>query len=405
MSLLNTEELKKQIANGTFTGLDDITNEFKNILKEVIQTASQEELTSHLGYDKHEKSDKTNYRNGYNNKTIKSKYGNIDVSIPRDRESSFEPQLVKKREILLNGSEDLILSLYTKGMSVRDIQHHLDDLYGYELSAQTISNITEKVIEKANDWQSRPLEAIYPIIFMDATVLKIRVDRVVKNIAAYIMLGITLEGKKEIIGIWIGENETSKYWLTVLNDIKKRGVEDVLIFAIDGLNGFNEAIKAVYPKAEIQRCIVHQIRSSLKFVSWKDRKAVAKDLKSVYSALTEEDGQLALTEFNDIWGDKYPNIAISWTNHWAELSTFYKYPDAVRKLIYTTNPIESLNATIKRKTKSKGSFPTEESAFRVMYLATQEQQEKWNMSSIRNWFEIYPQLSIFFSEIVSKYTK
>ena len=266
MGLLNTEELKKQIANGTFTGLDDITSEFKNILKEVIQTASQEELTAHLGYDKYQESDKKNYRNGYNEKTIKSKYGNIDVSIPRDRESSFEPQLVKKREILLNGSEDLILSLYTKGMSVRDIQHHLDDLYGYELSTQTISNITEKVIEKANDWQIRPLEAIYPIIFMDATVLKIRVDRVVKNIAAYIMLGISLEGKKEIIGIWIGENETSKYWLTVLNDIKKRGVEDVLIFAIDGLNGFSEAIQAVYPRAEVQRCIVHQIRSSLKFV-------------------------------------------------------------------------------------------------------------------------------------------
>ncbi len=405
MSLLNTEELKKQISNGTFTGLDDITDEFKNILKEVIQTASQEELTAHLGYDKHQESDKKNYRNGYNNKTIKSKYGNIDVSIPRDRESSFEPQLVKKREILLNGSEDLILSLYTKGMSVRDIQHHLDDLYGYELSTQTISNITEKVIEKANEWQIRPLEKIYPIIFMDATVLKIRVDRVVKNIAAYIMLGITLEGKKEIIGIWIGENETSKYWLTVLNDIKKRGVEDVLIFAVDGLNGFSEAISAVYPKAEVQRCIVHQIRSSLKFVSWKDRKAVAKDLKSVYSALTEEDGQLALSEFNDIWGKKYPNITASWQDNWAELSTFFKYPDAVRKLIYTTNPIESLNATIKRKTKSKSSFPTEESAFKVMYLATQEQQEKWNMSSIRNWFEIYPQLSIFFSEIVSKYTK
>jgi transposase-like protein len=305
----------------------------------------------------------------------------------------------------LDGSEDLILSLYTKGMSVRDIQLHLDDLYGYELSTQTISNITEKVIEKANEWQIRPLDAIYPIIFMDATVLKIRVDRVVKNIAAYIMLGISLEGKKEIIGIWIGENETSKYWLTVLNDIKKRGVEDVLIFAIDGLNGFNEAIKAVYPKAEIQRCIVHQIRSSLKFVSWKDRKAVACDLKSVYSAHNEEDAQIALTDFNDIWGEKYPNITASWQTNWAELSTFFKYPNAVRKLIYTTNPIESLNATIKRKTKSKGSFPTEESAFKVMYLATQEQQEKWNMSSIRNWFEIYPQLSIFFSEIVSKYTK
>jgi transposase-like protein len=405
MSLINHEELKKQIASGEFTSLDDITNEFKNILKEVIQTASQEELTSHLGYDRHQQSDTRNYRNGYNEKTIKSKYGNIDVAIPRDRDSSFEPQLVKKREVLLDGSEDLILSLYTKGMSVRDIQHHLDDLYGYELSEQTISNITSKVVEKANEWQNRPLDAIYPIIFMDATVLKIRVDRVVKNIAAYIMLGVTLEGKKEIIGIWIGENETSKYWLTVLNDIQKRGIQDVLIFAIDGLNGFNEAIKADYPKAEIQRCIVHQIRSSLKFVSWKDRKAVAKDLKSVYSALNEEDAQLALIDFNDIWGKKYPNITASWQTHWGELSTFFKYPDSVRKLIYTTNPIESLNATIKRKTKAKGSFPTVESAFKVMYLATQEQQEKWNANSIRNWYEIFPQLSIFFSEIMSKYTK
>jgi len=405
MSLINHKELKRQLASGELTSLDDITAEFKNILKEVIQTASEEELTSHLGYDKHQNSNASNSRNGYNDKTIKSKYGQFDVSIPRDRDASFEPQLVKKREILLDGSEDLILSLYTKGMSVRDIQLHLDDLYGYELSTQTISNITEKIMEKANEWQNRPLDMIYPIIFMDATVLKIRVDRVVKNIACYIMLGVTLEGKKEIIGIWIGENETSKYWLTVLNDIKKRGIEDILIFAIDGLNGFNEAIKAVYPKAEIQRCIVHQIRSSLKFVSWKDRKEVAKDLKAVYSALKEEDAQTALTEFNDIWGNKYPNIAISWTTHWAELSTFFKYPDSVRKLIYTTNPIESLNATIKRKTKSKGSFPTEESAFKVMYLAIQEQQNKWNTSSVRNWFEIYPQLSIFFSEIMSKYTK
>ena len=401
MSLINHEELKKQIKDGTFTSLDDITSEFKNILREVIQTASSEELTSHLGYERHQLSDTPNYRNGYNDKKINSKYGQFDVSIPRDRESTFEPQLVKKREVLLDGSEDLILSLYTKGMSVRDIQHHLDDLYGYELSAQTISNITEKVIDKANEWQSRPLEPIYPIIFMDATVLKIRVDRVVKNIAAYIMLGITLEGKKD----WIGENETSKYWLTVLNDIQKRGIQDVLIFAIDGLNGFKEAIQAVYPKAEIQRCIVHQIRSSLKFVSWKDRKAVAKDLKSVYSALNEEDAQLALTEFNDIWGKKYPNITLSWTNNWNELSTFFKYPNSVRKLIYTTNPIESLNATIKRKTKSKGSFPTVESAFKMLYLATQEQQEKWKANSIRNWYEIYPQLSIFFSEIVSKYAK
>ena len=280
----------------------------------------------------------------------KTKYGEIDVSIPRDRDGTFEPKLVPKRERLLKGSEDLILSLYAKGMSVRDIQHHLDDLYGYELSEQTISNITSAILEKPKEWQNRPLESIYPIIFMDPTVLKIRVDRVVKNVAAYIMLGITLDGKKDIIGIWIGENETSKYWLTLLNELKNRGVEDLLIFAIDGLNGFNQAIQAVYPKAEIQRCIVHQIRSSLRYVSWKDRKSVARELKTIYTAPTEEDAQLALTEFNDIWGQKYPHIAQSWINNWNELTTFFKYPQAIKTLIYTTNPIESLNSTIKRKT-------------------------------------------------------
>ena len=405
MSLINHEELKKQLASGEITSLDDITAEFKNILKEVIQTASQEELTSHLGYDKHQESNTSNARNGYSDKTIKSKYGQFDVSIPRDRDSSFQPQLIKKREVLLDGSEDLILSLYTKGMSVRDIQHHLDDLYGYQLSEQTISNITNNIIEKAKEWQNRPLEPIYPIIFMDATILKIRVDRVVKNIAAYIMLGITLEGKKEIIGIWIGENETSKYWLTLLNELKNRGVDDVLIFAIDGLNGFNQAIQAVYPKAEIQRCIVHQIRSSLRYVSWKDRKAVANDLKTVYTAPTEEDAQTALLEFNDIWGKKYPHITQSWTNNWNELATFFKYPKPIQKLIYTTNPIESLNSSIKRRTKSKGAFPTIDAAFKVLYLSTQEVQEKWNRNGLRNWSEIYPQLCIFFSEIMEKYTR
>jgi transposase-like protein len=303
MSILNKEELRKQIKEGKGINIEDILDEFKGMLKEVYQTASEVELTDHLGYNKNNKSDNPNYRNGHNKKTLKSKYGEIDVSIPRDRDSSFEPQLVKKRQTLIEGTEDLILSLYTKGMSVRDIQHHLD-----ELSEQTISNITGAIIDKAKEWQSRPLDSIYPIIFMDATVLKIRVDRVVKNIAAYIMLGVSIDGKKEIIGIWIGENETSKYWLTLLNELKNRGVQDVLIFAIDGLNGFNQAIEAVYPQAEIQRCIVHHIRSSLRYVSWKDRKVVAKDLKTVYTAATEEDAQLALTEFHDIWGKKYPHI-------------------------------------------------------------------------------------------------
>jgi len=405
MEILNKEELRKQIKEGKEISLDGILDEFKSLLRESIQTASEVEMDAHLGYEKHQESDNPNYRNGTNKKTLKSKYGEIDVAIPRDRDGSFEPQLVKKRERLLNGSEDLILFLYTKGMSVRDIQHHLDDLYGYQLSEQTISNITSAIIEKAKEWQNRPLEPIYPIIFMDATVLKIRVDRVVKNIAAYIMLGITLEGKKEIIGIWIGENETSKYWLTVLNDIQKRGVQDVLIFAIDGLNGFNQAIEAVYPKAEIQRCIVYQIRSSLRYVSWKDRKAVATDLKTVYTAATEEDAQTALLEFYDVWGKKYPHITQSWTNNWNELATFFKYPKPVQTLIYTTNPIESLNSSIKRRTKSKGSFPTIDSAFKVLYLSTQEVQEKWSRNGIRNWSEIYPQLCIFFSEIMEKYTR
>jgi putative transposase len=405
MGILNLEELKKQIKEGTFTGLESLENEFKSMLKEVLQETAKEELTSHLGYDKHQISNNTNSRNGYNKKKINSKYGQVDLEIPRDRDSSFEPQLIKKRETILDGTEDLIVSLYAKGMSVRDIQLHLDDLYGYALSTETISNMTNKVLELAKDWQNRALDQMYPIIFMDATVLKIRIDRVVKNVAAYIMLGITAEGNKEIIGIWIGNNETSKYWLSLLNEIKNRGVEDVLIFAIDGLNGFNEAIQAIYPKAEIQRCIVHQIRSSLKFVSWKDRKVIAKDLKSIYTAVSEEKALENLNEFHDIWGTKYPHIKQSWLNHWNELSTFYKYPEAIKTLIYTTNPIESLNSTIKRKTKSKGSFPTIDSAFKVMYLSIQEVQNKWKNSKVRNWSEIYPQLRIFFSEIMEKYTK
>lgn len=405
MNILNKEELRKQIREGKEISLDGILEEFKSLLRESLQTASEEELTSHLGYEKHQESENTNYRNGHNKKSLKTKYGQIDVAIPRDREGTFEPKLVPKRERILKGSEELILSLYAKGMSVADISTHLDDLYGYQLSEQTISNITEAIMDKAKEWQNRPLEAIYPIVFMDATVLKIRVDRVVKNIAAYIMLGVTLDGKKEILGIWIGENETSKYWLTLLNELKNRGVEDILIFAIDGLNGFNQAIQAVYPKAEIQRCIVHQIRSSLKFVSWKDRKAVAKDLKTIYTAKTEEDAQLALTEFNDIWGSKYPHIAQSWINNWNELATFFKYPKSIQTLIYTTNPIESLNSNIKRKTNSKGSFPTIDSAFKMLYMSTQEVQAKWERTSMRNWSEIYPQLCIFFSEIMEKYTK
>ena len=407
----------------------------------MIEAATEGELTSHLGYEKNQKSGnnidnansansannsnigdnsngsvsgndntnlsnnkKRNYRNGYNKKNLKSKYGEIEVSIPRDRNSTFEPKLVRKRQRLLDGTEDLILSLYAKGLSIQDIQHHLDDLYGYELSSETISNITDKILEEANEWQNRPLQPIYPIIFMDATVLKIKIERTIKNTACYIMLGVTLEGKKDILGIWIAdETESSKYWLSVLNDIKNRGVQDVLIFSIDGLTGFDEAIRAAYPKAEIQRCVVHQIRNSLRFVSYKDRKEMTEDLKSIYQADTKEIAAKNLEYFNEKWGKKYPHIYDSWKRNWEELSTYFKYPRAVRKLIYTTNPIESLNSIIKRKTKQKGSFPTKSAAFKVLYASIREVMDKWKNSKIRNWSEIYPQLVIFFQDIMVKY--
>ncbi len=402
--LNNVEEYLRRLNSDNPVTIEELENELKVLIKAMIEAATQGEITSHLGYEKNEKSNSDNYRNGYNKKNLKSKYGEIEVDIPRDRNATFEPKLVKKRQRLLDGTEDLILSLYAKGMSIKDIQSHLDDLYGYELSTETISSITEKIMQKAQEWQNRPLEPIYPVIFMDATVLKIKTEGSIKNTACYIMLGVNLEGKKDVLGIWIAkENKTPKYWLSVLNEIKNRGVEDVLIFSVDGLNGFSQAIEAVYPEAELQRCLVHQIRNSLRFVSYKDRKAVADDLKSIYKADTEELALNNLEHFNNRWSKKYPHIYDAWKRNWDELSVFFKYPKALRKLIYTTNPIESLNSIIKRKTKQKGSFPTKEAAFKVVFTSIQEVMEKWKSSRIRNWSEIYPQLVIYFKDILVKY--
>ena len=380
MNILNKEELRRQIREGKEISLDGILDEFKSLLRESLQTASEEELTSHLGYDKHQESDNPNYRNGHNKKSLKTKYGQVDVSIPRDRDGTFEPKLVPKRERLLKGSEDLILSLYAKGMSVRDIHTHLDDLYGYQLSEQTISNITEAIMDKAKEWlKSKGVTAM----------------RGPANPSSNDEFGMLLEGFEDSPRIMMTYNP--KYYLDLMDNYGLKKVKDLLAYQIDN--------PKLYPKAEIQRCIVHQIRSSLRYVSWKDRKAVARDLKTIYTAPTEEDAQLALTEFNDVWGQKYPHIAQSWLNNWNELTTFFKYPQSIKTLIYTTNPIESLNSNIKRKTKSKGSFPTIDSAFKMLYLSTQEVQGKWERSSMRNWSEIYPQLCIFFSEIMEKYTK
>lgn len=296
----------------------------------------------------------------------------------------------------------MILSMYAKGMSVRDIQYHIKEIYNYDVSPETVSKITDAVIERAKEWQNRPLGPIYTIIFMDALFLKLRVDGRVKNVAVYLMIGINLEGKKECLGIWLSQSESSKYWLGVLNELRNRGVNDVLLFAVDGLTGFSEAIHTVYPDADVQRCIVHQVRNSLNQMSWKDRKTVAGALRSIYTAPTEEAGLMALDNFEKKWSHKYPQVVQSWKRNWPELATFFRYPPEVRQLIYTTNPIESLNSRVRKTVKGKVVFPTETALFKALFLAIQEAENRWTMR-IKNWPIIMGQISIYFAEKLEAY--
>ena len=369
------------------------------MIKEVVETAMGVELTDFLGYEKNKPAgnEQINRRNGYTKKEVTSKLGSIEIDVPRDRNAEFTPYIVKKRQRHIDGFEDLILSMYAKGMSTRDIQQHIKEIYNYEISAESVSRITDAVMEQAREWQARPLEPIYAIIFMDALFLKLRVDGRVKNVAVYLMIGINLEGQKECIGIWLGQSESSKFWLGVLNELRNRGVNDVLLFAVDGLTGFPEAIRAAYPNADVQRCIVHQIRNCLAQMCWKDRKVVAQSLRSIYTAPTEEAGLMALESLEQKWGHKYPHIILSWKRNWSELSTFFKYPDEIRRLIYTTNPIESLNSRVRKTVKGKSVFPTEASIFKALYLAVQEAEKRWTMR-IKDWPKIMAQLSIFFQE-------
>ena len=317
----------------------------REVSKDVVETLLDEELTDHLGFEKYDQKAKVieNSRNGYTPKTVKSKFGEIGLDVPRDRKSDFEPQIVKKRKKDISGLEDKIISMYAKGMTTRDIQAHIRDLYSYEISAETVSSITDRVLERAKEWQSRPLDPIYAIVYMDAVFLKMRTEGHVRDVAVYTIIGINLDGLKECLGMWVCETESAKYWLSVLNELKNRGLADVLIFSVDNLTGILEAIEAVFPRAEVQKCIVHQIRNLLRYVSWKERKAMAKDLKFIYQAATEEEGLAALDDFPQKWDKHYPHISISWKKNWAELATFFKYPPEIRTLIYTTNPIESLH--------------------------------------------------------------
>jgi transposase-like protein len=325
-----------------------------------------------------------NSRNGYNRKTLKGDHGEFELLTPRDRQSRFEPQLVKKRQTRITGMDEQILALYARGMTTRDIVATFEEMYGAEISPTLVSQVTSSVMERVTQWQSRPLDPVYPIVYLDCIVVKIRQDKRVINKAVYLALGINLEGKKELLGMWLSENEGAKFWLSVLTELQNRGVQHILIACVDGLSGFPEAINTAFPDAKVQLCIVHMVRNSLKFVPWKDYRGVTADLKKIYQSATEQEAALELEHFEEKWGDKYPQISRSWKMHWPNLITLFDYPEDIRRVIYTTNAIESVNSVIRKAIKNRRLFPDDDSAMKVIYLAIQSASKKWTMP-IRNW--------------------
>ena len=376
---------------------DDIKDMLKELLGETIQTMLEGEMEEELGYSKYNYDEKNteNSRNGYSPKSVRSEYGEIELNIPRDRHNEFEPKIIPKYQREITGIEGQIVALYAKGMSNRDIEDHLKNIYGIEVSATMISKITDKIIPEIKEWQTRQLEEVYPIVFMDAIHYSVRQDGIVIKKAVYILIGINLRGEKEVLGFWIGENESSKFWLNILNEIGNRGVKDILIISVDNLKGFSEAIKSSYPKAEIQKCIVHQIRNSIKYVASKDLKEFTKDLKTVYKAVTLEQASNNLLQLEEKWGKKYKAGIKSWNDNWEELTTYFKYPQEVRRLIYTTNSIENFNRQLRKYTKTKSSYPTDDSLSKSIYLSIKEITKKWT-GKVQNWGQINSQLSIYF---------
>lgn len=369
----------------------------KELTRELVETALGAELTDHLGYDRHEKTEKPteNRRNGTSQKTVRSDLGPIEVDIPRDRDGTFEPRLIAKHQREIPGFSDKILSMYARGMTNREIAGHLKELYGTEVSPQFITTVTDGVLEHLEAWRNRELESVYPIVFFDAIVMKIRENGHVAKRAMHLALAINLEGKKELLGLWMADTEGAKYWLSIISELKNRGVEDILIAAVDGLTGSPEAIRTVYPNTDVQLCIVHVVRTSMKFVPYKDRKTVAAGLKRIYTAPTEEAALLELAEFCETWDEKYPMIGKSWKTRWTEIAPFLEYPPEIRTAIYTTNAIESLNYNLRRVTKNRLSFPTAEAAMKLVFMATQHFSAKWTMP-IRQWSQALNYLAIKF---------
>ena len=401
---MNKEELEafaKEAAKSIKTP-DDL-NQFSQMLKKItVEAALNAEMDEHLGYQKHSKSTNTNSRNGKTSKRIKTEDGEFELNTPRDREGSFEPQLVKKHQARFTSMDDKILWLYAQGMSTRDIVNAFDEWYGADISPILVSRVTSAVMEQVTEWQSRPLDAIYPIVYLDCLVVKIRQDKRVIKKSIYLALGINIEGHKELLGMWISENEGAKFWLGVLTELSQRGVEDILIACVDGLKGFPDAINTAYPQTHVQLCIVHMVRNSLKYVSWKDYKAVTADLKLIYRSATEEEALLELERFAEKWDSQYPQIAKSWRANWDNLNTLFNYPEAIRKAIYTTNAIESLNSVIRRAIKKRKLFPNDDSARKMIYLAIKEASKKWTMP-IRDWRNAMSRFIIEFEERLSKH--
>jgi putative transposase len=392
------KSLMSFVKNNNLKTAEDVTSKFREMYKDVIEVMLENEMNDHLGYEKYNRNSKeiSNSRNGSSSKKVKSSFGELLLKTPRDRNSSFEPIVIEKHETSLSGDiEKKIISMYSKGMSTRDISDHIKDIYGMGISSGAVSQITNSVLESAKEWQARPLDSVYPFVFLDAIHYSVKTENKIVKRAAYVVLGINLEGNKEVLGIYIGENESSKFWLMVLTDLKNRGVKDIFIASVDGLNGFSNAIHSVFEKTEIQRCIVHQIRNTLKYVPWKDRKPFAKDLKNVYSASNQEDGYQKLIEIEEKWGKKYFYAIKSWKENWAELSTFFAYTPEVRKIMYTTNIIENLHRQYRKVSKTKTVFPTDESLLKILYLSTVDITKKWTQS-IRGWTQILGQLSIHF---------
>lgn len=403
MTFSRKDLLKSFIKENDLKTATDVQEALKELFAETLQEMLEAEMDNHLGYSKYDYKNKNtaNSRNGKAKKRVTSNLGEFELQVPRDRESEFEPQVVKKRQTDVSSIEDQVISMYARGMSTRDIGDHLHEIYGIEASPTLISNITDKILPLIQEWQTRPLESIYPIIFLDAIHYKVRQDAKVVTKAAYVIIGVNMQGLKDVLGIWVGENESAKYWLTVLNELRNRGVKDILIASIDGLTGFKDAIKAVFPQDEIQRCIIHQIRNSTRYVSYKHLKEFTKDLKTVYTAVNEDDALRELDNLDNKWGEQYAIAIKSWRNNWDELSTFFKYPQEIRTLIYTTNAIESYNRQLRKVTKSKSIFPTDESLIKMLYLATMDITKKWTQV-LRNWPIVLAQLSIYFEDRINQ---